>query len=545
MNDLNEFINSPNFSGRQKAKLAREAERLLCKKDLFYLAKEVLGYSDLTEGFHKPITDTLTHYWDKWQFHLHPRGHFKSTVITVAETIKDILNNPNETILITNAVLSNSQAFLREIRSHFIQNEKFRNLFPEYCPQKSSEEGNSESFTTPARSQTWIREATVEISSIDKGVVSRHYSKIIFDDVVNNLNVSTPEQRIKVVNGFKEYLSLLNPGGRLRIVGTRWHYYDLYGYILDEIKKARKAGKDSPFYMFKTQALMPDSEGNLTVPAFPERFNMKVLDELRAIQGNYIFSCQYMNDPQPEEDKIFSRKDIRFINKPYFDEGTNLFFFSSTDPSVSEGERSDPSVILTIAVNSYKEIFIVNIVRQWVNPDQFIDSILEEAKEYRPLKFGFEAIAFQKTLKFFLEKEKMKRKQYINIVEVKRSSRASKAERIKRIQPYLKAGQVFLCADPDNLTEAQEELLEELDTFPYGRYDDILDALADAIEIHHAPSTRAKTKIEYEYDNSSPFSTGYRYRTRKVEVADRYHTDNANPGTERVEGITGITKPNS
>lgn len=515
------------LTGRQRAKLAYEAERLLCKNDLYYLAKEVLGYKDMSPGYHRILADTIRTYKDEWQLHLHPRGHFKSTLLTVSETIQAIINNPNETILIVNAVLGNSVSFLREIKSHFLGNERFRYLFPEFVPNKASEEGTTDAFTTPARIDKWIREATVEIAGIDKSVVSRHYSRIIFDDVINNINVSTKEQREKVINSYKEYLSLLNPGGVIRVIGTRWHYYDLYGYLAEEIKAERRANLEPLFKMFVTKAWTDQDQ---TIPAFPERFNRKYLDTLKAKQGSYIFSCQYMNDPQPEEDKVFSRNDIRLAKEPIRAQEHELFYFCATDPSVSESDSSDPSVILTVAVNSNKQIFIVDIKREWINPDTFIDRVLLTNDKYAPLSFGVEVTAFQKTLKFFLEKEAQRRRQHINIVEMKRSSRISKVERIKRIQPFLKAGQIFLCTT-DPMPEEHRAFLEELDSFPYGRYDDILDALTDVIEIQKSPS--AKPRLRYTYRRSvdgSPYGTGYRCIPVAIQPDER---------TPRTNHLTG------
>lgn len=515
---IKQILQDPALTERQKVALTREAERILCKKDLFYLAKNILGYKDVAE-YHRGISATIDSYKNEWQLHLHPRGHFKSTLITVAETIQNILINPNETILITNAVLGNSISFLKEIKSHFIYNERFRELFPEHAIDKKAEYGTSETFTTPARTEQWIREATVEVAGIDKSVVSRHYGIIVFDDVVNNLNVSTKEQREKIINAYKEYLSLLNPGGLIRVVGTRWHYYDLYGYLFDEIKQDRRAGVDPQFKMFITKAWTDEDQ---KLPAFPERFNKQVLINLRNRQGAHIFSCQYLNDPQPDDEKIFSRNDIRFVDEPIQAQETHLFHFCSCDPAVSEKDSSDPSVIITIAVNSEKQIFITDIERRWVNPDQLIDSILLRAKTTQPLRFGIETTAFQKTLKFFLLKESRTRKQHINVVEVKRSSHISKAERIKRIQPYLKAGQVFLCADKEDLTETQIAFLEELDSFPYGRYDDCLDALADVIELHIAPSSKPKVNYAFVRSDNSPYGTGYRHKAVPIRGLNRY-----------------------
>lgn len=522
MDNLKDIISDGALTTYEKAKLVHKLERDLCKNNLFYLAKEVLGYKDLSEDYHKPIADALSYYKNDWQFHLHPRGHFKSTLITVAESIQQILNDPDITILITNAVLSNAASFLKELKSHFIYNEKFRALFPEFATKSTSDEGNNEAFTVLPRKNKWIREATVEISGIDKSVVSRHYNIIKFDDVVNNINSSTVEQRQKVIDAFKEYLSLLNPGGIIRVIGTRWHYYDLYGYILEEIKQARKKNDIVLYKMFRTSCYKGEDSQGKKISSFPEKFSLEYLEQLKKMQGTHIFSCQYLNDPQPEEERPFSRKDIKLIKDIFSEKDTSIFKFCSTDPSVSELEGSDPSVILTIAVNSSKQIFIERIDRQWVNPDQFINLCLNTSKEIRPLRFGFETTAFQKVFKFFLEKEAKQRGVRIPIEEINRSTRISKVERIKRIQPYLKAGQIYLVCDPDNLSETDLAFFDELDEFPYSKHDDILDALADVLELIKYPSERIKKELNFESTTSSPYRTGYRFKVSSRPRINRY-----------------------
>ena len=536
--DLEKLIKAPGFSDRQKNRLAEEAERILCKKDLYYLATHVLGYKDLYRPYHEPICNSLLAYKAEWQLHLHPRGHFKSTLITIAESIQDILNNPDITILIANAILGNSIAFLRELKSHFIANERFRQLFPEFAVRDAAGEGTTEAFTVPCRTKTWIREATIEVAGIDKAVVSRHYDKIVFDDIVNDKNSSTDEQRQKIFDSYREFLSLLNPPGQVRLVGTRWHYYDLYGNILEEILNARKKGEKESFKIFKTICY---ADLETKEPLFPTRFTKDYIEHLRQQQGPYIFSCQYLNDPQPDEEKIFSRKDLKLTPKVIIPPNTILHTYVSSDPSVSQGDRSDPCVILTIQANANQEIFITRIIRDWFDPDGFIDSCLNVALQDRPIKFGFEVVSFQKTLKFFLEKERLRRQIPCPIEEIKRSTQISKQERIKRIQPYLKAGKVYLVCDPSNLTTTEQEFLEELDTFPYGRYDDILDALADVIELIKYPGQPAKKVVIFESTNNLPYGTGYGYKARIVDrsQANSYVNNSARIARKRLQRFRG------
>lgn len=500
------------LSPTEKRSLIHEAQRHLAKKDLFFLAHQVLGYQDLTQ-YHQRICNALAYYKNDWQLHLHPRGHFKSTIITISESIQDILRDPNCTNLITNAVLSKAQAFLKEIKSHFIYNERLKALFPEFAVTHKDQEGTLDHWTTPARNAYWIREHSIETTGIDKAVVSSHYNKITFDDIVNEINVRTADLREKVRNKFREYLSLLNPPGNVRMVGTRWHYYDIYGWVLDRLRT--EIEDEFEFKVFLTSCYEP----NTTNPVFPERFDASVLDRLRKNQGAYVFSCQYLNDPQPDEEKVFDRRDLRFSKQPLQAGGTVLYHYSSCDPSVSQTDRSDPTALMTIAVNSEGQIFIINMQREWWNPDQIIQNCIDTQKRYSPLRFGFETTAFQRILKYFLDKEQRNQNQRLRVEELRRSTHTHKEDRIKCIQPYLKNGLIYVCDDPTNPNPNTKELLTELDTFPYGRYDDLLDVLSDCITLHKIPPKKSRRKVIYETPNSSdPYRTGYRYRVRYVET---------------------------
>ena len=45
-------------------------------------------------------------------------------------------------------------------------------------------------------------------------------------------NSNTPENREKVIDHYKYYQSILDPGGEVVIVGTRYHEQDLIGHVL-------------------------------------------------------------------------------------------------------------------------------------------------------------------------------------------------------------------------------------------------------------------------------------------------------------------------
>jgi hypothetical protein len=70
------------------------------------------------------------------------------------------------------------------------------------------------------------------VSGIDKSINGMHYDYIIGDDLHSEKNVTNAEQIQQVVDHWKLLYSLLDPGKVLIIIGTRWHFVDLYQEIL-------------------------------------------------------------------------------------------------------------------------------------------------------------------------------------------------------------------------------------------------------------------------------------------------------------------------
>jgi len=524
------------LSGREQRSVDLQAERRRASNDLFYLCRNILGYDALVEHYHRPICSSVTRYRDQDQLHLHPRGHFKSTIITIGGSIQKTLRDPNTRGLITNATLGKAKTFLGEIEAHFNRNPVFARLFPEHVPTKASGAGTQSEFTTPARTRFQLREPTFSVSGIESAVVSSHYDWIIFDDIVNKENAKTAEQRLKVIEALAEYQSLLDPPhDQHTIVGTRWHYMDVYGAVIKTDKELVKLGENPLYIKFLTQDLKNRSEGydlndEEAEPSFPERFTVEHLRKLKARQKKYIYNCQYCNDPQPAEDKVFRVKDLQIVQKPHQAKETRLYKYTTLDPTVGETETSDNAVIITVAINSDGDLFIVGFRRGQWNPDQHISEFLSELALHRPRQSGIEAVAFQTTLKFFVEKEKRRRNIKCEIVGIKRSTHTRKEGRIERIQPFLE-GQKIYWAIPivdeqgETLPEAKENLdlfTQELDQFPFGDSDDILDALADAVELAMAnplPKKLPKRKIVYEECNgTNPYRTGYRHRARSTRA---------------------------
>lgn len=162
------------LKAKAQAEIQRRQARSDAESSLYYFAKEVLGYQDFYEPLHKPFCDFIQQ--PSKQLTLIPRGHFKSTVISVSYPLWLLVNHPDVRILIANATLDNPRKFVQEQLGHIRSNRVFRWLFPESCPPDDEAEqfGFVASYTVPNREANW-GEASVEVTSVDRNVVSRHY----------------------------------------------------------------------------------------------------------------------------------------------------------------------------------------------------------------------------------------------------------------------------------------------------------------------------------------------------------------------------------
>lgn len=213
----------------------------LCKSNLDFLYREILGYDRFNHKLHgiypgDPATNTppglawfLDHSGSR-KLILVPRNHLKSTVVTVAWAIQQILRNPEIRICINNAKYDTAQEFVGTIQKHLDTGSMLSKIFGEFRSPKLT--WNLDSFTINQRKKPRAQ-PTVMAASIDSILNGKHFDLIINDDLVEPNNVRTKEQIEKVIDFHKDCFNQIDKGGTIVDIGTRWAAQDLYGYVLN------------------------------------------------------------------------------------------------------------------------------------------------------------------------------------------------------------------------------------------------------------------------------------------------------------------------
>ena len=204
----------------------KETLREEYRGSLYKTAKDLLGYKDLTWFTHGKMIEAIEEDTERKLMVL-PRGCFKSSICSVAAPIWWLMKDPNERIFLDSEVFTNSKNFLREIKAHLVS-ERFIKLFGEW----KSNNWNEAEITITARNKIY-KEASVTAGGLGTVKVGQHFSIVVFDDMNSGNNSNTREGCDKVITHYKMTTAILDPGGMLMIVGTRYNQNDLPGYIIE------------------------------------------------------------------------------------------------------------------------------------------------------------------------------------------------------------------------------------------------------------------------------------------------------------------------
>ncbi len=416
--------------------------------------RDVLGY-DFTR-FHQKWWEFADR--NQYSLVLAPRGHGKSTLLTVAFTLYRVLDNPETRTLIVSNTADQATAFLREIKNHLENNPPIRLLFG---PLKGSPW--NESQVVLASRISGAKEATITALGIMGPVISRHYDLVILDDVVDEDNARSRLMRDRVLTWYyKELLPTLEPEGKLSVIGTRYHHDDLYGKLI-------RAGM--PAICEKAVITTPEGEQALWENKFP----LELLRRKREETGPAIFNTQYQNDVSAMKGRVFRPEWMRTLPLPIINRK-----YQGVDLAMGTADHHDYFAHVTVGEAPKGSFYVIHAYRARLSfEDQFaaISSLfhLHDRPDAPVVTVAVEANAYQQAMV-----QKLKKETPLPVSALVNTR--DKIARAMRMQGLFQAGNICFPETSqrragDNLTD----LIEELLAFPEADHDDLVDALEMAL----------------------------------------------------------------
>lgn len=466
--------------------LSFEEQKLLIqgisKKSFTEFLKNVLGYKDLNDE-HRELIHFIDNNKKLFKLILMPRYTFKSSITTIGYTLHKLINNPNTRILIYSDAANKAEGFLTGIKNHIlgkVGGSLFRDVFGAWEVNSKEDKWNQSQIVVNTRT-TAMPEPNVDTGGIETSKVGFHYDVIIFDDIVSDLNVTTKAQMDKTADCYQKALSLLRPGGEVIMVGTRWHFGDLYGRIIAENEEK------TTFGIFVKPAI--NEAGDYLFTNIGEHsLTKEFLAQQKAQQGSYKFSCLYQNSPVDDETAIFKARDFAFYGNI---EPTDLYITGTVDPA---GKGEDNTAITVVGTDHKMDIHIMEVVNEKLLPSETIEKIIALNYKYKFKIFGIETNFYRGMLRQELERrikaerEENEKFPLFGVHEFEAGTKAvgNKENRIRALQPFQERGALkFPGTKLELLKGSYSELAYQMMQFPMAPHDDIVDSLA-----YHLPLIR-------------------------------------------------------
>ena len=427
-----------------------------------------------------------------------PRGHAKSTVMSLKNVLHAALYGYKRYILLVSDTETQAAGFLDAIKNELEYNEA---ILRDFGPQ-----AGKTWKTSSALLQNGCRIDAVGSGQKLRG--RRHYQRrpdlILCDDIENDEGVRTAEQRQKTADWF--WKAVCKSGDRftdILFIGTILHHDSLLSNLLEnpgfQSRKYRAVLSEpsSPLWQEweKLFTDLTDPDRERTAHAFyykrrgemlrgakvlwPEKMDYYALRVMRLTEGEAAFNSEMQNQPIDPAACLFSSRWFRYYEPGETDFRASRFrFYGYCDPSLGRTAASDYSAIITLALDCESGLaYVYEADLQRRHPDKIISDILEKERALRRdlgrgyTLFGAETNQFQWFLKEQLARESARQGLYLPIQGVR--STEDNAIRVASLQPDVKNGYILFRRD-------QTLLLQQLSQFPLGAHDDGPDALEGA-----------------------------------------------------------------
>lgn len=297
---------------------------------------------------------------------------------------------------------------------------------------------------------------------------------IIVDDPQNPQMANSEAEREASIAFFKNTLQtrLNDPEkGAIIIIMQRLHENDLTGHILEEelgyehlCLPAEAPERTIVTFPVSGKEIIRE-EGDILNP---KRYSQDTLDDLKKSMGSMQYAGQFQQRPAPAEGAIFKRE---WLGQTYRKGPHQNMLIQSWDMSFTKSEGS-AKVAGFVMGRSGGDIYIHDLVNDKMAFTESVSAVRRLTAKW-PKARGkvIENKANGPALVDLLKKE------IPGMVEF--NPRGSKEERAISVTPYFEAGNIYF---PDPKAHPWvHDLIEELVTFPRGKYKDAVDALVQGI----------------------------------------------------------------
>lgn len=432
-----------------------------------------------------------------------PRGHAKSTNLTFKDSLHATVYGYKHYILLLSDSSEQAEGFLDEIKTEVEEN---ADLIEDFGILKGEKTWRSNGILTK-------NDIKIEAIGSGKKVRGRKHRNwrpdlIVLDDIENDENVNTPEQRRKLKSWFEKAVSKAGDTYTdIMYIGTVLHYDSLLNNVLQNPRYHAKKYR-AVISWAANQSLWDEWESiytNLfnenheidaqtffeanreemlegTEVLWEDKLSYYDLIEMKVTEGEASFNSELQNDPVDPDNATFNEEWTDYYEPELVDwKSPEFIFVGANDPSLGKNKKSDTSAIINLALSiKTGYMYVVDASIEKRKPDVIIEDIFQMSQRLKRdyakgfYKFGVETVQFQYYFKEVMAHRSVEEGEYLPIEEIQSS--ANKKLRIESLQPVIKNKYL-------KFNREHRALLKQLHEFPMGRNDDGPDALQMAVQL--------------------------------------------------------------
>lgn len=415
-----------------------------------------------------------------------PRGHAKTTGMTVSYGLATLLFRERKFMLLVSDTESQAAMFLGYFKEQLQENTPLVELFG----IKRDDQGKVR-FVKETETDIIVEfEDGHKFRVIAKGAEQKlrgliwsgtRPDIIMCDDMENDELVMNKDRREKMRKWFySALLPCISSKGIIRVVGTILHMDSLLERLMpkpydrwshQEPLKLWSETRRNGWRSIKYRAHNED----FTAVLWPEKHSKETLQQKReeyiGMGMPDVYSQEYLNIPLDESVAYFKRTDFLHISED--NARLPLHYYITADLAISEAERADYSVFIVAGMDEFRRIHIKDIIRDRLDGREIVDTLLNLQRIYRPELVGIEEMQISKSIGPFLTEEMVLQNTYLNIVKLKHGGK-DKIQRARSIQARMRAKSILI----DKGADWYQTFEDELTRFPRDVHDDQVDAFA-------------------------------------------------------------------
>jgi predicted phage terminase large subunit-like protein len=424
------------------------------------------------------------------------RGHYKSTIITFAGGLQDVLAYPEKSTCILSYKKDAAAAFVSQIRAQLEGNDILLKCFPDILyPERSNHQGDVWSNEKLCVKRTTARkEATLQCSGLVSGMLTGgHFDKLVYDDTVTPESVTTPEQIERTTDAWRMSLNLGTGDTRHWYIGTRYAMFDTY------------------YHMLETKVITERRRICHNENGKPVLLSQKEYDNKRATLDSKTWASQMLQSPVGEGELMFNVEHLQYYQD--LPKGLNNYLF--VDTALEQNKSSDYTAMAIIGLGRDKRYYLVDLIRDKLKLSERMDALFYLNERYNPILTFYEKNA-NRSEGEIIRSEMNLRGYRFPLIEMNQTG--NKKDRISNLEPLFRAGRIIL---PERILYRQKwngqmrDLIRDFIEHEYAAYpsvphDDILDCLAN-ITLAEISQQLMFPKAVQERSKLSKYSVGSIY----------------------------------